>query len=95
MDRTYVAITYEEVAGGVRITCFLTEDPRIDSGLRHYLDRQGLVLNRYKPDVVGSQMFTVMHTSTMRTAYVLELIHTYYASWGKTPGSKPVGDVMR
>ncbi|HAC56068.1 TPA: hypothetical protein DCF80_01070 [Candidatus Saccharibacteria bacterium] len=76
------------------MACFLTEDPQIDGGLRPYLERHGLVVLGYKPDEVGSQMFTVCCTSDDSQCVILELLEAYYVSWGKEPSVKHIDQII-
>ncbi|GEM_PF-1937146 len=93
METARVSITYDTDASGIRVACFLTDDPQIDEGLRPYLLRHGLVLLGYKPDVVGSQHFTLC-CSQQAQEHVLELIAAYYVSWGKEPSIKHIDQII-
>ena len=95
MNSARVAITTElELGNGMKFACFLTEDKQIDEGLKPYLERNGIAAFDYKPDVVGSQMFTVFCVSRQEREAVTRLIETYYISWGKKPSVRPISDII-
>ena len=94
MSGAHIAITTDAGPGGIRIACFLTDDPQIDDGLRPYLERSGLTPLDYESDVVGSQMFTISTASRQEQSEVLSLVKAYYVSWGKEPSVLSVDDII-
>jgi hypothetical protein len=95
MRSAHIAITTDAGPGGVRVACFITGDPQIDHGLRPYLERSGLALLDYEPDVVGSQIFTINTSSDQEQREILTLVEAYYVSWGKEPSVASVDDIIR